>query len=192
MDTGEGKEVWRGQMVSWPSAESWSSAGGDDASKLWSKDSLGKRFWRALSWAAMRAMVRWAAVKSASSLSFSAWSSSTSCRLRSRELWAARRLRFTRSMRRCSFSSSVLARLRGGRFVLGSGSTWPHDFRFLTDLGSEEPGVDGCEVGGSGGVEKGTARSSILMVVELGSTVGGGVSWCAEIMAGVVMVCANS
>jgi hypothetical protein len=39
-------------------------------------------------------------------------------------------------MRRCSFSSSVFARLRGGRFVLGSGRTWPHDFRFLTVLPS--------------------------------------------------------
>ncbi len=35
---------------------------------------------------------------------------STSCRFRSREDWAARRLRRTRSTRRCSFSSSVLAR----------------------------------------------------------------------------------
>jgi hypothetical protein len=44
-------------------------------------------------------------------------------------------------MRRCSFSSSVLARLRGGRLVLGSGSTWPHDLRFLTGLPSEPVGA---------------------------------------------------
>lgn len=68
----------------------------------------------------------------ASSSSFSFWSTSYSCRFRSRELCAARRFRFTRSMRRCSFSSSVFARLRGGRLVFGSGRTWPHDFRFLT------------------------------------------------------------
>jgi hypothetical protein len=40
------------------------------------------------------------------------WASraSTSCRLRSLDDWAARRLRRTRSTRRCSFSSSVFAR----------------------------------------------------------------------------------
>ena len=37
-----------------------------------------------------------------------------------------------RSMRRCSFSSSVFALLRGGRAVFGSGNSWPHDLRFLT------------------------------------------------------------
>lgn len=58
-------------------------------------------------------------------------SCSTSCLLRSREDWAARRFRRTRSTRRCSFSSAVLARFLGGRFVLGSGRTWPHDFLFL-------------------------------------------------------------
>ncbi len=32
----------------------------------------------------------------------------------------------------------------GGRFVLGSGRTWPHDFLFLEDFFSlAEPGVDG-------------------------------------------------
>lgn len=41
---------------------------------------------------------------------FSASSASTSCRLRSRDDCAARRLRRTRSTRRCSFSSSVFAR----------------------------------------------------------------------------------
>jgi hypothetical protein len=41
---------------------------------------------------------------------FSASSASTSCRLRSLDDWAARRLRRTRSTRRCSFSSSVFAR----------------------------------------------------------------------------------
>lgn len=78
------------------------------------------------------------------------WASraSTSMRLRSRDDCAARRLRRTRSTRRCSFSSSVLARFLslisiyfidvrdkmylGGRLVLGSGSCWPQDLRFLT------------------------------------------------------------
>ena len=41
---------------------------------------------------------------------FSASNASTSCRLRSLDDWAARRLRRTRSTRRCSFSSSVFAR----------------------------------------------------------------------------------
>lgn len=41
---------------------------------------------------------------------FSFSSRSTSMRLRSRDVWAAARLRRTRSIRRCSFSSSVLAR----------------------------------------------------------------------------------
>ena len=56
---------------------------------------------------------------------------SVSARLRSRELWAAARFRLIRSIRRCSFSSSVLARFRGGRAVVGSGSDWPHDFLFF-------------------------------------------------------------
>jgi hypothetical protein len=56
---------------------------------------------------------------------------STSCRLRSRDDWAARRLRRTRSTRRCSFSSSVLARFLGGRQVLGSGNGCPQDFLFF-------------------------------------------------------------
>jgi hypothetical protein len=37
-------------------------------------------------------------------------------------------------MRRCSFSSSVLARFRGGRVVLGSGSSCPQDFLFFAGL----------------------------------------------------------
>ena len=57
-------------------------------------------------------------------------------------------------MRRCSFSSSVFARFlkgllalhgltiacqyfdayRGGRLVLGVGSSWPQDFRFFVGL----------------------------------------------------------
>lgn len=81
----------------------------------------------------------------ASSSSFSFWSTSYSCRLRSRELCAARRFRLTRSMRRCSFSSSVLARLRGGRLVLGSGRTWPHDFLFLTGFEALLSGAGVCE-----------------------------------------------
>jgi len=46
----------------------------------------------------------------ASSSLFRTSSASTSWRFRSREDWAARRLRRTRSTRLCSFSSSVLAR----------------------------------------------------------------------------------
>jgi len=48
---------------------------------------------------------------------------SASCRFRSLELCAAALLRFIRSIRRCSFSSSVFARLRGGSVVVGSGSS---------------------------------------------------------------------
>lgn len=83
-------------------------------------------------------------------------------------------------MRRCSFSSSVLARLRGGSAVFGSGSTWPHDLRFLTGRDSEPDGAgvdDGSEVEAEWcageGVSKGTWRSSILMVVGAASVVGG-------------------
>jgi hypothetical protein len=104
----------------------------------------------------MRAMVLRAATRSASSWSFSDCIESYSCRLRSRELCAAKRFRLTRSMRRCSFSSSVLARLRGGRLVFGSGSTWPHDLRFFTGLPSEadgggEPDMEESERGVAGG-----------------------------------------
>ena len=89
---------------------------------------------------------------SASRALFCCWRSSISTRFRSRELCAARRLRLTRSMRRCSFSSSVFARLRGGRLVFGSGSTWPQDFLFLTGLDSlEDDGVptDGDDAPGA-------------------------------------------
>lgn len=44
-------------------------------------------------------------------------------------------------MRRCSFSSAVFARLRGGKFVLGSGRTWPHDLRFFVVFPSDGLGV---------------------------------------------------
>lgn len=57
-----------------------------------------------------------------SSCCLTASSASTSKRLRSLDDWAARRLRRTRSTRRCSFSSSVFARFLGGRLVLGSGN----------------------------------------------------------------------
>lgn len=98
-------------------------------------------------------------------------------------------------MRRCSFSSSVLARLRGGRLVLGSGSTWPHDLRFLTGLLSVDDGagvcVEGSELyrdeGAGEGELYGTWRSSILMVVGTES-VDGGVRGTEAIMAGVFMV----
>ena len=57
-----------------------------------------------------------------SSISFFSFSSfSTSRRLRSRDDWAACLLRRTRSTRRCSFSSSVLARFL--RCWLGYGSS---------------------------------------------------------------------
>jgi hypothetical protein len=42
---------------------------------------------------------------------------------------AACLLRNTRSTCLCSFSSAVFARLRGGRFVFGTGSSWPQDLR---------------------------------------------------------------
>ena len=98
-------------------------------------------------------------------------------------------------MRRCSFSSSVLARLRGGRAVLGSGSTWPHDFRFLTGFDSEpaEAGVsdvseqEGKDVYAGEGMSKGTWRSSILIVVGA-EVVGGGVVRAAEAMRVVVFM----
>lgn len=76
---------------------------------------------------------------------------SASCRLRSLELCAAALLRLIRSMRRCSFSSSVFARLRGGSVVLGSGSSCPHDFLFFAGLlwmmtGGGEACVDVAQV----------------------------------------------
>jgi hypothetical protein len=94
-------------------------------------------------------------------------------------------------MRRCSFSSSVLARFRGGRLVLGSGSTCPHDFRFLTDLPSAAGVDEACDMsradeGAGEGVSKGTWRSSILMVVGTESVVGGVIGPDA-IKVGVVM-----
>ena len=90
---------------------------------------------------------------------FSPSSFSTSCRLRSREDWAAWRFRSTRSIRRCSFSSSVFARFlyftsalitnertvkithRGGRFVLGVGSSCPQDFRFFVGFFDSSPSM---------------------------------------------------
>jgi len=44
-------------------------------------------------------------------------------------------------MRRCSFSASVLARFLGGRFVVGVGSSCPHDLRFFTGFFSVASGV---------------------------------------------------
>lgn len=77
--------------------------------------------------------------------------------------------------------------------VLGSGSTCPHDFRFLTALpscvlGAGLEGQTECE-GAGVDAKGGWWRSSILMVVvEEGSTVGGGVReammsscWDAEV-----------
>lgn len=71
--------------------------------------------------------------------------------------------------------------------VLGSGRTWPHDFRFLTGFASVACcGVD-VELAIDEGVDDLSGedwKSSILMmVVEVGSMVGGGVSWAN--MAGV-------
>lgn len=119
-------------------------------------------FWRSSS-------IMWWAL---SSLSTSSWfffsRASTSWRLRSRDDCAARRLRRTRSTLRCSFSSSVLARFLegrsavvrrtrydhvsylGGRLVLGSGRTWPHDFLFFVCFFSPVPGS---------GVEDAASRS---------------------------------
>jgi hypothetical protein len=86
--------------------------------------------------------------------------------------------------------------LRGGRLVLGSGSTWPHDFRFLAGLPSAlvDAGVDeacdmscGDEDAGEG-VSKGTWRSSILMVVVGAESAGGGVMAPEAIIVGVVIV----
>lgn len=122
-----------------------------------------------------------------SSLSRSTCRCSTSTRFRSRELCAASRFRFTRSIRRCSFSSVVLALFRGGRFVLGSGSSWPHDLRFLAatvlDSGDSHDGAgepieelqDDVEGAGLPSVlslnmseedMNGWCKSSILTVVE--------------------------
>ena len=61
----------------------------------------------------------WALRRSVSSSLLRCSRASTSSLLRSREDWAARRLRRTRSTRRCSFSSSVLARFLGGEVGLG-------------------------------------------------------------------------
>ena len=87
---------------------------------------------------------------------------SVSCRLRSRELWAAARLRLIRSMRRCSFSSSVLARLRGGRAVVGSGRVWPQDFRFLA--GREWTTTGGGMLGESMSSDDGDVDASAAVV----------------------------
>jgi hypothetical protein len=56
-------------------------------------------------------------------------------------------LRLIRSIRRCSFSSAVLARLRGGRLVFGSGSAWPHDLRFFAGLAADDCGTCWMELG---------------------------------------------
>jgi hypothetical protein len=122
METGLGNPdevVWAGFTVSGVERKDSRSAAGTRPSEE-NSTPPGYLACHALSSALMWAIFRRAAWRSASSLSFSIWMCSYSCRLRSRELWAARRLRLTRSMRRCSFSSSVLARLRGGRLVLGS------------------------------------------------------------------------
>jgi hypothetical protein len=78
---------------------------------------------------------------------------------------------------------------------LGSGSTWPHDLRFLTGLPSELVGAGvepACDIMSwndesvGEGVSKGTWRSSILMVVGTKSSAGG-VTGPSAIMVGVVM-----
>lgn len=81
---------------------------------------------------------------------------SSCCFLTSLDFCAAARFRSTRSTRRCSFSSAVFARFRGARFVVGVGSCWPHDFRFLTgffsgscfNLASSSLEVFSCEMSG--------------------------------------------
>lgn len=84
---------------------------------------------------------------------FSMRSVSISSCLRMRLMWAAWRLRWTRSYLRCAFSSSVFARLRGGRFVVGLGKTCPQDLRFfLEGCASEEgaaqsPAEEPCDEG---------------------------------------------
>jgi len=103
----------------------------------------------------------------ASSCSLRAMRDSTSCRLRSRELCAARRLRLTRSIRRCSFSSAVFARFRGGRFVFGSGRTWPHDLRFFVVFESAALKAESAEGTSSNDDDNAAVvdvTSSILMV----------------------------
>lgn len=80
--------------------------------------------------------------------------------------------------------------------VFGSGSTWPHDLRFLAAARDSELEGVGCEEDGiedeAEGVEKFMERSSILMVAVGESTVGGGVSLEAETIADVVRVWAKS
>lgn len=69
-------------------------------------------------------LANFAVVSIASSSLLRCSNASTSRRFRSREDWAARRFRRTRSTRRCSFSSSVLARflLQHVRFCVRSDS----------------------------------------------------------------------
>lgn len=89
------------------------------------------------------ALALWSSNTAASRSLFFCAKASVSCRLRSRDDWAARRFRRTRSTRRCSFSSSVLARFLGGRLVFGSGSTWPQDFLFLVGFLSPDSSGSG-------------------------------------------------
>lgn len=124
---------------------------------------------------------------SVSSSLFRTSSASTSSLLRSRDDCAARRLRRTRSTRRCSFSSSVFARFLqgqvvndgggrgeneseahlGGRFVLGSGRTWPHDLRFLeaffSAVATWASGWGCGSVSGAEGAWSSTGDSGVIM-----------------------------
>lgn len=64
-------------------------------------------------------------------------------------------------MRRCSFSSSVLARFRGGRLVLGVGSSWPHDLRFF--VGFLSSSFDDFSDSGEVGVNKEASAKEIVL-----------------------------
>ena len=93
-------------------------------------------------------------------------------------------------MRLCSFSSSVFARLRGGRLVLGSGRTWPQDFRFLTGFEALLSGAGVCE--GSDDLEaerEGEGEFSIISIlIVVGIMVSTCCCCCCGVMAGVFIV----
>lgn len=109
------KEFASPDVMLWPSWElksSWERVTGDGRSASNDGDVMVmapvvRTFWSSPIRAAFCCRA-WSRSASSSLLRFSR--PSTSWRFRSREDWAARRFRSTRSTRRCSFSSSVLAR----------------------------------------------------------------------------------